>query len=229
MNKLIKISAAFAMTLMSPVVANSAIVLAGSGTTVDFWYDNEDQDTLDFGTLQVTGDTIFATPTFSISAANGVGTEIFQSIGSIFVTAKDGYSFSSIDVIEGGTYQTTGNGTVDVTGTLRVLNRTNPFSFETSNLNMTDLTLPGVNSWQGDLSYDMSTAMWDNANSIQLTLTTTLFAISPDGDSTAVINQTLAGSSMGVSINTIPVPAAVWLFGSGLIGLAGIARRKNRA
>ena len=229
MNKLIKISAAFAMALMSPVVANSAIVLAGSGTTVDFWYDNEDQNTLDFGTLQVTGDTIFATPTFSISAANGVGTKIFQSIGSIFVTAKDGYSFSSIDVIEGGTYQTTGNGTVDATGTLRVLNSTNPFSFETSNLNMTDLTLPGVNSWQGDLSYDMSTAMWDNVNSIQLTLTTTLFATSPDGDSTAVINQTLAGSSMGVSINTIPVPAAVWLFGSGLISLAGIARRKNRA
>ncbi|MEN8108052.1 MAG: VPLPA-CTERM sorting domain-containing protein, partial [Pseudomonadota bacterium] len=24
----------------------------------------------------------------------------------------------------------------------------------------------------------------------------------------------------------VPVPAAVWLFGSGLIGLAGVARRK---
>lgn len=28
-------------------------------------------------------------------------------------------------------------------------------------------------------------------------------------------------------INTVPVPGAVWLFGSGLIGLAGIARRKK--
>lgn len=26
----------------------------------------------------------------------------------------------------------------------------------------------------------------------------------------------------------VPVPAAVWLFGSGLIGLAGVARRKNK-
>jgi hypothetical protein len=39
-----------------------------------------------------------------------------------------------------------------------------------------------------------------------------------------------AGADMtGVSVTTVsavPVPAAVWLFGSGLIGLAGVARRK---
>ena len=29
------------------------------------------------------------------------------------------------------------------------------------------------------------------------------------------------------SVSTVPVPAAAWLFGSGLIGLVGIARRKN--
>ena len=37
-----------------------------------------------------------------------------------------------------------------------------------------------------------------------------------------------SGNSMHVtSISTVPVPAAVWLFGSGLIGLAGIALRKK--
>jgi len=29
--------------------------------------------------------------------------------------------------------------------------------------------------------------------------------------------------------NPVPIPAAVWLFGSGLIGLVGIARRKPMA
>ena len=33
--------------------------------------------------------------------------------------------------------------------------------------------------------------------------------------------------TMGVAVTSVPVPAAVWLFGSGLIGLAGVARRRN--
>jgi len=37
-----------------------------------------------------------------------------------------------------------------------------------------------------------------------------------------------SGNSMHVtSVQTVPVPAAVWLFGSGLLGLIGIARRKK--
>ncbi|MCP4042838.1 MAG: VPLPA-CTERM sorting domain-containing protein, partial [Gammaproteobacteria bacterium] len=28
-------------------------------------------------------------------------------------------------------------------------------------------------------------------------------------------------------VSAVPVPAAVWLFGSGLIGLLGVARRKR--
>ena len=38
----------------------------------------------------------------------------------------------------------------------------------------------------------------------------------------------LTGYSMSVStVSVVPVPAAVWLFGSGLIGLVGVARRKS--
>lgn len=33
----------------------------------------------------------------------------------------------------------------------------------------------------------------------------------------------------GVTVNAVPVPAAVWLFGSGLLGLVGVARRKKKA
>ena len=33
--------------------------------------------------------------------------------------------------------------------------------------------------------------------------------------------------STNLSITTVPIPGAIWLFGSGLIGLAGFARRKK--
>jgi hypothetical protein len=38
------------------------------------------------------------------------------------------------------------------------------------------------------------------------------------------------GAYQGVLVLTpVPVPAAVWLFGSGLAGLAGLARRRMKA
>ena len=38
-----------------------------------------------------------------------------------------------------------------------------------------------------------------------------------------------AFDNTSMSVNAVPVPAAVWLFGPGLIGLIGIARRKKTA
>jgi hypothetical protein len=41
-----------------------------------------------------------------------------------------------------------------------------------------------------------------------------------------------AGFNFNINTNMlapVPVPAAIWLFGSGLLGLIGVARRKARA
>ena len=60
-----------------------------------------------------------------------------------------------------------------------------------------------------------------------------------DGDAdgipgTAMTAGPFAGFSPFFSINTdysapIPIPAAAWLFGSGLLGLVGVARRRRKA
>lgn len=87
-----------------------------------------------------------------------------------------------------------------------------------------------------------STALPNNA----ITLTTNpwyVLAVSDDGgmswmgDSFAACDSVSGsctvsfadGSVLSVDAAIVPVPAAVWLFGSGLLGLVGIARRKKAA
>jgi hypothetical protein len=41
-----------------------------------------------------------------------------------------------------------------------------------------------------------------------------------------VFIPTYTGATVN-STSAVPVPAALWLFGSGLIGLAGVARRRG--
>lgn len=43
------------------------------------------------------------------------------------------------------------------------------------------------------------------------------------------INGTGVTADATTSVNTVPVPAAIWLFGSGLIGLVGMAKRRKWA
>lgn len=46
-------------------------------------------------------------------------------------------------------------------------------------------------------------------------------------DDVRIYNRALSATEI-TELNTVPIPAAVWLFGSGLIGLVGIAKRKKK-
>jgi len=37
----------------------------------------------------------------------------------------------------------------------------------------------------------------------------------------------LSDGDIGMAVSAVPIPAAIWLFGSGLVGLIGLARRKK--
>jgi hypothetical protein len=65
-----------------------------------------------------------------------------------------------------------------------------------------------------------------------------LASTDPDGDGVMGVPMAAGGPFAGFNANfnanmspvePVPIPAAVWLFGSGLLGLAGLARRKKSA
>jgi hypothetical protein len=89
----------------------------------------------------------------------------------------------------------------------------------------------GAADWFGASSY---------VNATGLGTVATLYTLSAAG--TGNNNPTTLTADLGVSLtstglvysalnnnNTVPLPAAVWLLGSGLLGLAGVGRRKNKA
>ena len=68
-------------------------------------------------------------------------------------------------------------------------------------------------------------ALWDSSSST-FTFVTNYTAI-VEGNWYSISFGGVTGQIQGVDLAPIPVPTAVWLFGSGLIGLIGVARRKK--
>jgi len=231
------------LPLVLSTSVNAALVQV-AGDTVDFIYDTDTINPL-YGSLQVVGDTIFALPT-NLGAAStdgvavnttGSSIDFVQAIGTIQIVVHDGYSFDGINVSERGNYNISngGPGIVDIDASLRVFDWNNAAPItgteDTTNLISTnDFTLnDGINhEWTASGGFDLTTTLWNDVNHLGLTLDNTFTASSSAGNYSWINSNAVAGS-FGVSIATtvIPVPAAVWLFGSGLIGLAGFARRKK--
>jgi len=89
-------------------------------------------------------------------------------------------------------------------------------------------------------TYDFSSAGSVNGVAInEVAINLDDFNVAPDASFSSVIirldieatNMTVPALSLVGALNTgvapIPIPAAVWMFGSGLIGLVGIARRRR--
>ena len=96
----------------------------------------------------------------------------------------------------------------DGSGVYRALNTDSPasvleFAQDGSADNfIVGLSVDGGNTWFADIGNTTTTA-----NSVLLTFATDV-------------------STLQVDVRVVPVPAAVWLFGSGLLGLVGVARRR---
>ena len=208
----------------------------GEGDTVIFKFAGTTSSIGLFGTVEVIGDSIVSFPTdFRAESVDGAGTILESDNGTVQVIAKSGYQIDGINVLERGDYLMTGaNASIDVDGWSSIFDWNNLLDGPsiTQNLSITgDLTIidSEIHTWEGVTSFDLTGSGWDDVNHIGLQLQNNLSAYTFADGETAWIEKKITGGSIDLSIATtvIPVPAAAWLFGSGLLGLVGVARRKK--
>lgn len=228
---------AFGILLLGSGVATASIVTL-NGTNVMFTYDNALTGL--FGTPTVSGNTLFFTPAaFKAISTNGMGTDLASANMNILVTPNNSVMLSSIALQERGDYSLKGNGsTVDVGGQLRAFDVGNPFTVEDSAfINTTSPLTTNDNkfhNWTATANLDLSSSAWQNASAVNFTIENVLEATTTARFSKAFIDKKFSGIQLSVSTgdgavppSAVPVPAAMWLFGSGLLGLVGVSRRRT--
>lgn len=206
----------------------------GEGDTVIFKYAGTSSTMGLFGTVEVIGDSIVSFPTnFRAESLDGAGGVSVNDNGAVQVIAKDGYQINGINIVERGDYLLSGAGSsVDVDGWSDVWDWNDVVFGPTvqQTLSITgDLTIndSNIQNWSGATSFDLSGSTWDGINHLGLSLQNNLYATTDSSGDIAWIEKKIAAGGIDLSVITVvPVPAAVWLFSSGLLGLIGIARRK---
>jgi hypothetical protein len=148
-----------------------------------------------------------------------------------------GYAFDSMSLAEAGDYLLWGsNSFVTVGGQLRVRDEANTLlvtdnitasgPFDTYN-SAPDLT---THNWDASATVSLAGAEWDGKTRVVMKIENILSAFTQSGDAgalQALIEKKEVGVEVDIVTTVIPVPAAAWLFGSGLLGLIGIARAKK--
>jgi len=228
-------TALLACSALFTAASNAAIVTI-NGADVSFTYD----DSTVFGSANVVGNSIFFQPTnFIAESLNDAGAVSLRETLTIDVQATTtGYDMSSFLLAEQGDYQLKGSSSsVSASGRLGVASMTtatcgtfgimvcndfNIFNVANSDLN----TVGALTAWNGSTSVDLAdTIGWGSDSFVQLSLQNNLSATSTVIGDEAMIQKKFG--AIGITVNPVPVPAALWLFGSGLIGLAAFVKRKK--
>lgn len=205
--------------LLAAFVQPQAATVTLSGQDVDFTFD----DTLvgPFGTPTVSDNTLsFAPTTFTATALNGTGAVLVNGTVNVTVTARGQDSrILRLALEERGSYIRDGEtAEVAVTGELRAtrLPLEEIASLQpSSNFEPTGLA---VQDWEASAALDLKE--WD-ASEVLATAQNILIVRSLAADDIAFIGK------MRVDLTAfVPLPPAVWLLGSALIGLVAIGRRR---
>ena len=206
----------------------SAAVVTQCGPNICYEYDDAQAATALFGLPTLSGNAlVFLPPSFRAQSTDGAGIDtatanfIFTDVYSV-----DGVSeVQNIVVVEFGDYQITNGDRVEADLLLSVVNNT-PLGFVPefgSNQASFDANgdSSGLQTWQMQTNFNATEEFVASSQSISMTIQNTLAAETTAAGQDAWIQKKI--SVVGV----VPIPAAVWLFASGLGLLAGMRRIRS--
>ena len=152
-----------------------------------------------------------------------------------FVTTNDPITPTNVPLSSAGmetarsninAYEVTINNAYSTTDVISGINLTDPGFHDTTNL-WSDNVGGGFSGVQTEAAVGTAANLWNAYNA-----DTQLFGYTLGYSLLGQLNidpQTGVASLTTGSVSTVPVPAAAWLFGSGVIGMVGVARHRNKA
>ena len=213
---LLALTAGFAIGAKAAVVINE----------ID--YDQPGTDSAEFIELFNSGTSTVSLDSFTVALINGTDSSSYRSIdlsgfninasgffvvcGDASLVANCNYSFTTTS----GWFQ---NGAPDVIALYSNNNLVDSFSYEGILLPFTEGDASSISDSNTDIT--SISRIIDGVDSNNNALDFQLGCITPGSSNIAG-----SGDCSSQSVSAVPVPAAAWLFGSGLIGIAGLARRK---
>jgi hypothetical protein len=211
------------LLLLAFAPAQAAVVTV-MGDDVKFTYDD---GTL-FGMGYTVGNGIFFMPVDFIAESNNTDGPVTTSetLSIMVETLSSTDVMTKFALAEQGDYRLTGTtSSVTATGTFTAASDTSAFS-DSNPLSAGPLTVTGaLTEWTIDSMIDLGdTTGWDQDTSVTLTLENLLTAESNAIGDSALIQKKFG--AFGVEVTIIPVPAAVYLFGSALALLGWRGRRR---
>ena len=227
-----KTSVAAAISLFAFLLSAQANALSVTqcGPTICYKYDDAQAAVAEFGQPTFIGDVVrFLPPSFRAQSDDGAG---FDTATANFIF-DDVYTLSGADigyigVTEYGDYEITNGDSVSADLYLQIASNVDGLNFATTTASFDAVgDSGGLQQWNlaahlnPDQELNLFGDTWDVANSMSLNIQNTLQAYTNADGETAWIQKKIS-----LTVSEVPVPAAVWMFGSGL-GLLGFLRRRK--
>lgn len=230
--------AAHKAAIVMMVVFASSITQAGTVVGDNFTISYTSEAALGlYGVPQIFGNNIFFSPNpdfFQADSLDGASDAV-SSTATFDITAHTGFDLDSLILVERGNYLLNGAGSEVTHNGKLIVNDPNDIFASPINEDIAELAPLTVNdnaqhSWEARATADIAASLFSGATLVHVQIQNNLSGTTSGPGSRAFIEKNFSAAPVMLGINefpaeAVPLPGAVWLMGSGLLGLLGFSRR----